>query len=253
MAIDHNSPALAESYVLCDKKYIVTPKSFIKRTLRRHEWQTAWNSRLIIPSQCWPQRWRTDAANLAFIAANTTIPVPRVNFAFEDDGAFYFSTRMVDGVSMRSLPDDKKAVVQADLDGYIAQLRALKRDRPGVPGSDLLCPPIRVYEEPEVTGNGGWNAHCCFRLKPGWRPTPGEEYVFCHNDLGRHNILVNPETLKVMAVIDWEYGGFWPAWFEGHFWKRDGPSGAVGDEECDVKRLRAWLEENCDPVPMPPL
>lgn len=248
MAIEPYSPTpLAESYILCDKKYIVTPQCFIKRTLRRHEWQTALNNRVIVPSQCWPQRWRTDAANLAFISANTTIPVPRINFTFEDDGAFYFSTHTVDGVSMRSLPDEEKAIVQTELDGYIAELGMLKRDRPSVPGSELLCPPIRVYD------GVAWNEHCCFRLKPGWTPTPGEEYVFCHNDLGRHNILVDKDTLKITAIIDWEYGGFWPAWFEGQFWKRDGPSGALGDEECDVKRLRKWLNENCDPVPMPPL
>ncbi len=28
------------------------------------------------------------------------------------------------------------------------------------------------------------------------------KYVFCHNDLGKHNVIVNPDTLKIKAIID---------------------------------------------------
>lgn len=31
-----------------------------------------------------------------------------------------------------------------------------------------------------------------------------EEYVFCHHDLSQHNIIVEPETLKIAAIVDWE-------------------------------------------------
>ena len=39
--------------------------------------------------------------------------------------------------------------------------------------------------------------------------------MFCHNDFSTHNVIVNPSTLKVNAIIDWEYAGFYPVEFEG--------------------------------------
>lgn len=45
------------------------------------------------------------------------------------------------------------------------------------------------------------------------------ELVFCYNDLSTNNVIVNPETLKVNAMIDWGYAGFYLAQFEGKFFK----------------------------------
>jgi len=50
-----------------------------------------------------------------------------------------------------------------------------------------------------------------------------EELVFCHNDLSTHNVIVDRATLKVKAIIDWEYAGFYPAIFDGEFFRRVGP------------------------------
>lgn len=75
-----------------------------------------------------------------------------------------------------------------------------------------------------------------------------EEYVFCHNDLGQHNVIVDPDTLRIKAIIDWEFGGFWPAWFEKPFWKRPGPSVNLEGEVDDVQQCRDWLVKNCDEV-----
>ena len=51
------------------------------------------------------------------------------------------------------------------------------------------------------------------------KPFESEELVFCYNDLSTNNVIVNPETLKVNAIIDWGYAGFYPAQFEGKFFK----------------------------------
>ncbi|KAK7229599.1 hypothetical protein V2G26_001769 [Clonostachys chloroleuca] len=40
------------------------------------------------PSACLPQRWKTDAAILAYLRKKTNIPLPRLQHTFEDDGAF---------------------------------------------------------------------------------------------------------------------------------------------------------------------
>ncbi|KAK4235309.1 hypothetical protein C8A03DRAFT_17940, partial [Achaetomium macrosporum] len=59
--------------------------------------------------------------------------------------------------------------------------------------------------------------------------------VCCHNDLSQDNVIVNPETLKVDAIIDWKYGGFWPEWFGEPRWS----------EEDDWERRREWLLGHC--------
>lgn len=46
-------------------------------------------------------------------------------------------------------------------------------------------------------------------------PRESEDVVFCHNDLSTHNVVVDPATLKVKAVL--EYSGFYPVGCEGMF------------------------------------
>lgn len=59
------------------------------------------------------------------------------------------------------------------------------------------------------------------RARQQWKMKPfeSEELVFCCNDLSTNNVIVDPETLKVNAIIDSEYAGFYPAQFEGKFLK----------------------------------
>jgi thiamine kinase-like enzyme len=49
-----------------------------------------------------------------------------------------------------------------------------------------------------------------------------DEYVFCHNDFQQH-VIVDPDTLKINSIIDWEYGGFYPAHFEWPFYTQTRP------------------------------
>lgn len=76
------------------------------------------------------------------------------------------------------------------------------------------------------------------------KPRESEDLVFCHNDLSTHNIIVDPETLKVKAIIDWEYAGFYPQEFEGMFFRRPGPSVALEGEVNDEDRLLNIMLEN---------
>jgi thiamine kinase-like enzyme len=76
------------------------------------------------------------------------------------------------------------------------------------------------------------------------KPFESEELVFNHGDLSTYNVIVDPVTLKVKAVIDWEYAGFYPAQFEGNFFERVGPSVAQKGEENDEDRLLDIMIEN---------
>jgi thiamine kinase-like enzyme len=63
--------------------------------------------------------------------------------------------------------------------------------------SGLVCPPYRVTLK---TPNDVWYL----------KRSTSKEFVFCHNDLSQHNVIVDPETLQNNAIIDWEYAGFYP-------------------------------------------
>lgn len=225
--------------VFADKKYFHVGSWFMKRTLRRHEWQSL-GDRLAVPPAALPQRWKNDATALRFLREHTDIPLPPAECAFEADGAFYLQTQFVEGISMADLKPEQKEVVTKELEQHIATLKALRSDTPGVPGEALLCPPSRVTSRQ-------WKIHSCWKYR---QPEEKQEYVFCHNDLGQHNVIVDPDTLKIKAIIDWEFGGFWPEWFERAFWKRTGPSVALKGEEDDAERCREWLVAHCDEVVM---
>ena len=56
-------------------------------------------------------------------------------------------------------------------------------------------------------------------VDPPWKGIKGQfkilrqdnsDYVFQHGDLSDRNIIIDKETLQVMALIDWEYAGYFP-------------------------------------------
>ncbi|KAJ5808415.1 hypothetical protein N7474_009684 [Penicillium riverlandense] len=166
---------------------------------------------------------------MSFIRRNTDIPVPTLYGAFEVDGSYFVIMEYIEGVDMKSLTDDQKKVVEVELHQHLATLRKLKSNTIGGP-SGIVIPPYRVMR---------YSKH---DLLPR-RQSESDEFVFCHNDLSQPNIIVDPETLKINAIIDWEYAGFWPEYFEGPFWGRYGPSVAIPHlkEKDDTPKLLQFL------------
>lgn len=70
------------------------------------------------------------------------------------------------------------------------------------------------------------------------------DLVFCHNDLSMNNVIVDPGTLKIKAIIDWEYAGFYPPEFESPFYQRSGPSIALDGEVDDFESLTRMISED---------
>ncbi|KAL2187932.1 hypothetical protein L209DRAFT_772336 [Thermothelomyces heterothallicus CBS 203.75] len=177
-----------------------------------------------------------------YLRERTNIPLPAFASAFEDDGAIYLAMEFVQGVRMDELSEDDQRVVEKELLQHVETLKSLRSDTPGVPGEPLMIAPQRVCDF-------HWKYHSA------WRPRSGVkgDFVFCHNDLGQHNVLVDPKTLKITAIIDWEFGGFWPEWFERPFWSRRGNSYTLEGEEDDTERCREWLMANCEEVEQPHL
>lgn len=112
----------------------------------------------------------------------------------------------------------------------MAMLRRLRSNRMGGPSGIVILP----YRVMRLTETDTWD----------FQPSGCDEYVFCHNDLSQHNIIVDPETLRITAIVDWEYAGFYPARFEMPFYLRIGPSIALEDkgEVDDGAELLAYLE-----------
>ena len=52
---------------------------------------------------------------------------------------------------------------------------------------------------------------------------------------------VDPKSLRINAIIDWEYSGFFPKQFEFPFFERLGPSVAMDGEKDDFEELLAQL------------
>ena len=43
------------------------------------------------------------------------------------------------------------------------------------------------------------------------------------------NIIVDPKTLTIEGIIDWEHGGYWPAFFDSPFFRDPRAFGAVSE------------------------
>ena len=209
-------------------------KRFIKRSLTEAEWairaRDGWR---IPPAYDVAAHIRNEAAAIAFVRAHTNIPVPNVICSFDDGGRSYLIEDMVPGVSMSKLPDDAKATVMKEVETHVRTLQSVKGTTMGG-FCGVACLPYRVSrvfprgETPQVT----------------FRPDVPYDLVLCHNDMAQHNIIVDPETLKINAIIDREFAGFYPKEFEAAFYKRPGASVALKeyDEISDIPALLEILE-----------
>ncbi|KAL4950838.1 kinase-like domain-containing protein [Aspergillus filifer] len=208
-----------------ERGYYHCDSLFIKRSLRPSEFRTSQRG-LHIP-RLGKERLQNEAESLRFIRRTTNIPVPTVHAALEVDDSFFLITDYIQGTSMSQLSEGQKRIVCIELRQHLATLHAIKSNTTGGP-SGLVIPPYRVMK-------------CS--VKDDWpiRSSDNAEYVFCHNDLSQPNVIVDPDTLKIRAIIDWEYAGFFPEYFEAPFYERLGPSVAIEGENDDVESLLKFL------------
>ncbi|KAF8968947.1 kinase-like domain-containing protein [Flammula alnicola] len=214
------------------KKYYEFEKAegavFIKRNLTPSEYIVNLAGDLVLPYMC-TERMKNEVAAIRYIQSNTNIPTPNIRCAFEDHGRYYIITDLVPGVPLAQLPDDKKAPVIKELLGYVAQMHAIKSKVIGGFLDDVILP----YRVGEAVPHDQ-----VLKLRDATTP----EFVLCHNDLSQHNVMVDETTLKINAILDWEYAGFFPPEFDGAFYLRPGPSAALEGEEDDVPKLLEVLE-----------
>ncbi|KAG6128110.1 hypothetical protein E4U12_005428 [Claviceps purpurea] len=140
-------------------------------------------------------RLRNEAAVLQFVAKHTTIPVPKFLDLWEENGLVHLKTALVEnGIELRNVDESLLSTaimsVTAQLESDILpQLRRLRRNFMGSPDPELpMLPPRRFWD---------------------WK--------------GTRNILVDPNTFKIVSILDWETAGFFPQEWELPLWTVNGP------------------------------
>lgn len=188
--------------------------------------------------------WRinkTEADSLAFVAANTTLPVPKLFGTYIHDGNTYIvMSRLPGKPPMKLLAGMSLAeinVITSDLKPMMDQLRALRvtefskesyigslgfqpcRDLMFRSGSESKGP-FRTEEEMYENIVQRWTNSLFEPMLENsieytrrlYRENSGNEILFTHGDLDPRNILV--ENGHVSGIIDWEQAGWYPEYWE---------------------------------------
>lgn len=210
-----------------EREFRIYSDRFYKRSFRPEEYVVNHRGEAVVPPMGY-ERLQNEAACLEFVRMRTNIPVPDVVEAYDDGGAFILVTTRLSGVRMDKLCAEDQAVVMKEVESHVQTLQSLRSTRTGGP-SGLVCPPPRGTQYfPKGTQ---WFS----------RVSSTPDFVFCHCDLSQSNIIVNPGTLKIEGIIDWEHGGYWPAFFETFFFHDPRPSGAQFRDEADNSRFIDFL------------
>ncbi|KAI1132976.1 kinase-like domain-containing protein [Nemania abortiva] len=217
-----------EKYESNDVTYEFTPTTF-KKTSRLPQlmerldgtsfiWKRAWNH----------ERIANEVNALQLVSQQTTIPVPRlIDHGKNQDGTQYLVTERISGIRLNQmldmgcpLPEGERHTVEKAcktcvgeaysnalefIEGTVLpQLTEMTSQERGILG--FVMPPcwLSIDVDPPWKGKGPWKT---LRLEE-------PKYVFQHGDLAAHNILIDPQTLQVKALIDWEYAGFFPPGME---------------------------------------
>ncbi|KAL8643745.1 MAG: hypothetical protein Q9210_007576 [Variospora velana] len=233
----HVEPIIHE-WTIMDRHYEVRASTFTKRQLRPHE--TTLNRFGEVSQYAFnTERLENERDTLVFISQTTTIPVPRfVDWSVDDDGVASLVVERLDGRMLHwlledatddvKLTDEEKSTLQRNVDSFIQntvlpQLGRLRSKTMGQLGGVLFAPPGVARAEVRS-----------IKAPPALHATT-ERYVYCHNDLAQHNIVIKPDSLEVLCLIDWEYSGFFPPGFEVPFWR--------------CQRIKGeWMHENGDLV-----
>jgi aminoglycoside phosphotransferase len=176
-----------------------------------------------------------EAHAMRFVASCTSIPVPKVHYAFAYKGASYIVMSRVTGHMVghgwSSRPEESKRRILDQLRSIIAELRSVPiPSGAGVssvdggpfydcrlPRRDYWGPYSTVREFHEALVNGmDFDIDCTLRpdlaeLFEFYRHA-GDQLVLTHGDLSSLNILVQGDT--VVGIVDWETAGWFPLYWE---------------------------------------
>lgn len=156
--------------------------------------------------------------------------MPKFLDLWEENGLVHLKTGMVScGIELRSVD---KALLPTAIQKVTAQLE-----------SDIL-PQLQQLRRTSIgSGNPMLKVVVSYLLWD-WKGTrvwpqvtaETEEYVFVHSDLDRQNILVDPDTFRIVCILDWETAGFFLPDWELPKWKMDGRTPEKRQMEIEAKK-----------------
>ncbi|KAF6767343.1 Aminoglycoside phosphotransferase [Kalmanozyma brasiliensis GHG001] len=186
-------------------------RCIVKRNKSHSEFAIDPNTHEVVAFANLPNCIRNEKAAMDFVRANTCIPVPEVLFYLDEGDRVLLGVEVVEGIKMDEIQDERdRAKVIEQLDGFVEQLAQ--------------------HRSPKIKG---FAAKACFslaltdnlpRCSLKFVEDHDQGYPLCHGDLHQSNIIVDPETKKAKAVLDWEYCGYYP-------------------DECEPRRYKAGVKD----------
>ncbi len=183
----------------------------------------------------WPEeRARNEHKAISLIREKTDIPVPKVlETGYNDEYGHYLKMEWADGIDLSEVVEVKGAgaaclmtpgqdqhanlgkcercrtIAMANADAFVHDvvypaLERLRSDQTGLDGT--VIPPHWIAEG---DAREDWPAKKSDAISGG----SSQPFVFCHGDLVYHNLLIDPITLEVKYLVDWECAGFFPEEF----------------------------------------
>lgn len=170
---------------------------------------------------------------MEFVRKNTTIPIPKIVKLYKHGEEVDVVMKIAKGRSLdmqwQALTPEQKEAVVKEICGYIEQMRSLVPPAEGI-GSATMSPGLdhrlggrrwgpfkditefHTYLRRGLPVDGVWS-NVPEVVKVHQRPSSHYAIKFCHADFSPENIMVDEEG-KVTAIIDWEFGGWYPEYWE---------------------------------------
>ncbi|KAG6006698.1 hypothetical protein E4U21_006773 [Claviceps maximensis] len=180
----------------------------------------------VIKGPCRP----TEVEAMRYVAAHTTVPIPKLFAVHIDDGYIYIEMSYIKGQTLGkawdSLSTDQRNSISAEIKQHVSSLRQLSP-----PAEDMVC---SAFQNPVWDVRVGYNLfgpvslgefHSVVRghlvmedveqyLGEGVARMHTDPYRICftHADLAPRNIMVR--NGHVAAIIDWDFSGWYPEYWE---------------------------------------
>lgn len=221
---------IEERYNSVEKEYTFTKNTFSKRLIPVKDRPFDIYGQEI-HSFLAHERLRNEHDALRFIGEKTTIRVPKVLYYSAEENRL--EVARIHGITLDDVKEEDRPLAIARIEHYLQedvlpQLRSLKSRLLGQLQGVVIPPPRLCLYEPRLD----W---------PRRQSRAFEIFVYCHNDLNQHNILLDPTTFEVKAIIDWEYSGFFPPNFEKPHWRRAPFQSSVWMNPIELTRMRNQL------------
>ncbi|PMD12917.1 hypothetical protein NA56DRAFT_449748 [Hyaloscypha hepaticicola] len=211
------------SYTTIHSGYKLSPCTFEKRSRTAAEYSTQPCGDVWFKTRHWKtERIVNEAKALQLLAERTRIPIPKfIQCGQNDDGSMFLEMSRVDGIDLSEVGkkcqepggmrhnasgkcNECKNIAKANAEHFIQtillpELAKLRSNRTGLDG--FVLPPAWMLE---YDTRSHWDVKTSSR----------EEFVFIHGDLGPDNLRIDPDTLTVKCVIDWEHSGYFPSGFQ---------------------------------------